>query len=131
MTSSTYVPKWQNTVPAKGILQNSQVKAAKGRRQNSPSLTTNLSQNVTEPSMGISYPVGNLCQRFTKRFTKLPMHYIVIGYPQQMVQMAFCDLSHTFHKQVTNVSQHVFAILLWGMLCLPFKQAKVFHYHYI
>ena len=25
-----------------------------------------------------------------------------------MVQMAFCDLSHTFHKQVTNVSQHVF-----------------------
>ena len=26
---------------------------------------------------------------------------------QQMVQMAFCDLSHTFHKQATNVSQHV------------------------
>ena len=36
--------------------------------------------------------------------------------PQQMVQMAFCDLSHTFHKQVTNVSQHVFVILLWGTL---------------
>ena len=25
-----------------------------------------------------------------------------------MVGMAFCNLSHTFHKQVTNVSQHVF-----------------------
>ena len=22
---------------------------------------------------------------------------------------------HTFHKQVTNVSQHVFVILLWGI----------------
>ena len=36
-----------------------------------------------------------------------------------MVQMAFCDLSHTFHKQVTNVSQHVFVILLWGILTSP------------
>ena len=33
-----------------------------------------------------------------------------------MVQMAFCDLSHTFYKQVTNVSQHVFVIILWGIL---------------
>ena len=33
-----------------------------------------------------------------------------------MVQMAFCDLSYTFHKQVTNVSQHVFVILQWGIL---------------
>ena len=33
-----------------------------------------------------------------------------------MVQMAFCDLSHTFHKQVTNVSQPVVVILLWGIL---------------
>ena len=46
----------------------------------------------------------------------VPIHYIVIGYPQQMVQMAFYDLSHTFHKQATNVSQHVFVILLWGIL---------------
>ena len=29
-----------------------------------------------------------------------------------MVQMAFRDLSDTFHKQVTNVSQHAFVILL-------------------
>ena len=36
------------------------------------------------------------------------IHYTVIWYPQKMVQMDFCDLSHTFHKQVTNVSQHVF-----------------------
>ena len=36
-----------------------------------------------------------------------------------MVQMAFCDLSHTFHKQVANVSQHVFVILLWGILTSP------------
>ena len=44
------------------------------------------------------------------------IYYIVIRYPQQMVQMAFCDLSHIFHKQVTNVSQYVFVILLWGIL---------------
>ena len=36
-----------------------------------------------------------------------------------MGQMAFCDLSHTFHKQVINVSQHVFVILLWGILTSP------------
>ena len=33
--------------------------------------------------------------------------------------MAYCDLLHTFHKQVTNVSQHVFVILLWGILTSP------------
>ena len=33
-----------------------------------------------------------------------------------MVQMAFCDLSHTFHKKVTNVSHHFFVILLWGTM---------------
>ena len=49
----------------------------------------------------------------------MPIHYIVILYPQQMVQMVFCDLSHTFHIQVTNVSQHVFVILLWGILTSP------------
>ena len=27
---------------------------------------TNFSQNVTEPYKGISYPVGDLCRRFTK-----------------------------------------------------------------
>ena len=33
-----------------------------------------------------------------------------------MVQMAFGDWSHTFHQQVT---QHVFVILLWGILTSP------------
>ena len=31
-----------------------------GRRQNVLPLTTNFSQNVTEPSKGISYPVGDV-----------------------------------------------------------------------
>ena len=39
-----------------------------------------------------------------------------------MVQMAFCDLLHTFHKQVANVSQHVFVILLWGILTSPLSR---------
>ena len=43
-------------------------------------------------------------------------HHIVILYPQPMVKIAFCDLSHTFHKPVTNVLQHAFIILLWGIL---------------
>ena len=90
----------------------------KGRRQNSLPPTTNFSKNVTEPSKGISYPVSDLCQCFTK-LTGPPIHYIVILYPQPMVQMTFCDLSHTFHKQVTNVSQCVFVILLWGILMSP------------
>ena len=37
--------------------------------------------------------------------------------------MAFCDLSHTFHKQFTNISQHVFVILLWGILMSSLKGA--------
>ena len=36
-----------------------------------------------------------------------------------MVQMACRDLRYTLHKQVTNVSQHVFVILLWGILTTP------------
>ena len=36
------------------------------RRQNSLPLVTNFSQNITEPSKGISYPVSDLCWRFTK-----------------------------------------------------------------
>ena len=55
----------------------------------------------------------------------MPIHYIVIQYPQQIVQMAFCDLSHTFHKQVTNISQHVFVILLWGVLTPPLMPSEV------
>ena len=30
--------------------------------------------------------------------------------------MAIVVLSHTFHKQVTNVSLHVFVAFLWGIL---------------
>ena len=57
----------------------------------------------------------------------MPIHHIVIRYPQQMVQMAFCDLSHTFHKQVTNVSQHVFVILLCGILMPPLILSTISH----
>ena len=40
--------------------------ASWGRRRYSLPLTTNFSQNVTEPSKGISYPVGDLCWHFTR-----------------------------------------------------------------
>ena len=71
-------------------------------------------KNDTEPSKGISYPVGDLCHRaYTSHGNPIP---------QQILQMAFCDLSHTFHKQVTNVSRHVFVILLWGILTSPRKR---------
>ena len=51
-------------------------------------------------------------------FANVSQNWYRAQYPQQMVQMAFCDLSHRFHKQVTNVSHHVFVILglLWGIL---------------
>ena len=42
-----------------------------------------------------------------------------------MEQMAFCDLSHTFHKQITYVSELYFVILLWGILHLPLRNAHV------
>ena len=61
----------------------------KGRRQNSLPLTIKLSRNVTEPSKGISYPVSDLCQSFTKLTVSVPLDYIVIRYPEQMVQMVF------------------------------------------
>ena len=48
------------------LRHNSQEHACKGRRQNSLPLTTNLSQKFTEPAKRISYPVGDLCWRFTK-----------------------------------------------------------------
>ena len=38
-----------------------------GRHQNSLPLTTNLSQKLTQPSKGISYPVGDLHRRFTEQ----------------------------------------------------------------
>ena len=83
------------------------IDSIKGRCQNSLPLTTNFSQNITEPSKGISYPVGDLCRRLTK----------LTG------PCAYTSHSNlippTDQKQVTNVSQHVFVILLWGILMSP------------
>ena len=42
----------------------------------------------------------------------MPIHYIVIRYPQKWYKWSFV----TCQKQVTNVSQHVFVILLWKIL---------------
>ena len=42
--------------------------------------------------------------------------------------IAFCDLSHTFHKQVTNVSEHVFVILLWGILTSPLSTSRLINH---
>ena len=80
-----------------------------------PSLTTNVSQKFVEPSKRISYTVGDHCTHFTK-LVPMPIHFIVIRYPKQMVQRAFCDFSPTFPRQVTNVFWHVFVILPWGIL---------------
>ena len=80
---------------------------------------TNFSQNVTEPSKGISYPVSDLCRRFT--ILTGPCAYTLHSSPIPPTDgtNSLCDLSHTFHKQVTNVSQHVFVIPLWGILTSP------------
>ena len=56
----------------------------KGRHQNSLLLTTDFSQKLTQLSEGVS----DLCRHFTIQ--------------------TFCDLSHTYHKQVTNVSPECF-----------------------
>ena len=40
-------------------------RSCQGRHQNSLPLTTNLSQKLTQPSKGISSPVGDLCRHFT------------------------------------------------------------------
>ena len=93
--------------------------STKGRHQHSLPLTTNFSQKLTQLSQGISTQLVTFAGISQNRLCPLPIHYIVIRYPQQMVQMAFCDLSHTYHKQVTNVSQHVFVTLLWGILMSP------------
>ena len=97
-------------------------------------LATNLSQKFTEPSKGISYPFGDLRSHFTKLTgpSVFTLHSNQIH--QQMVQMAFCDLSHTFRKQVINVFQHICAILIimgnfymlteWGSLCIGSLQTS-------
>ena len=67
---------------------------SKGKRQNSFPLTTYLSQKFTELSKGASYLVNDFCRRFTKLTG--PSAYTIHSnpIPQQMVQMAFCDLGH-------------------------------------
>ena len=84
-----------------------------------PSNKKPFTKCFTDSSWGISYPDGDLCRSFTKLTGSSVIDYTVIRYPQQMVQMPFCDLLHTFHKQVTNVSQHVFVILLRGISTSP------------
>ena len=39
--------------------------------------------------------------------------------PQTDAKFSIFDLSRTFHKQVTSVSQHVFVVLLWRILMSP------------
>ena len=62
----------------------------------------------SQTSKGITYPVGADIDVSQNGLCPVPIHYIVIQYPQQMVQMAYCDLSHTYYKQVTNVSPACF-----------------------
>ena len=64
---------------------------------------------IEHASKRITYPVGDLCRCFTK--LTAPSAYTLhsnLTSPQQMVQMAFCDLSHTFHKMGTTVSPACF-----------------------
>ena len=72
----------------------------KKSHENSLPLTISLSQKFTEPSKGISYPVGGLWRPFTKLTG--PSVYTLHNNPIPPTDsIAFCDLSHTFHKQVT------------------------------
>ena len=59
----------------------------------------------TEQSKGIGNPVGDISRHFTKLTgpSAYTSHNNLIC--KQMVQMAFCDLSHMFHKQITKVLQ--------------------------
>ena len=70
---------------------------SKGRHQNSLLLTINFSHNFTQPSEGISYPVGDLCRCFTK--WTLPIVYTLHSDPIP-VQL--------YYKQVTSVSPACF-----------------------
>ena len=92
------------------------------RRQNSLPLTTNFSQKLTQPSKGISYPVGDLYRRFTK--LTLPCAYTLHSNPIPLTD-GTKGLLHTFHKEVTNFSQHVFVILLLGILMSPLSTEQL------
>ena len=71
----------------------------KGRCQNSLPLTTNFSQKLTQPSKGISYPVGDLCGRFTK--LTLPCAYTLHGNQIPSTDGTNGLLLHTYHKHVS------------------------------
>ena len=77
----------------------------KGRHQNSLPLTTNFSQKLTQPSKGISYPVGDLC----RYFTKWTLHS---AYTLHSIPIPSTDgtngLLHTYQKQFINVSPACF-----------------------
>ena len=79
-----------------------------GRRQNSLSVFTNLSQRVTELRKRISHPVGDLSRCLTKLTgpSAYPIHSFLIT-PTNGTN-GLCDLSHTFHRQITNVSPDCF-----------------------
>ena len=61
-------------------------------------------------------PTSNL-----KHYTKVHRNPPPPPHTQQIVQMAFCDLSHTFNKQVTHGS-HYFLSSYCGEFCVfPLK----------
>ena len=82
-------------------------------------LTTNVSQMFPESSRPINYPVGDLNRLFRKLTG--PCDYTLHSnpIPQQMLQNGLCGLFHMFHKQVPDVSQHVFVTVHFGILTPP------------
>ena len=99
--------------------------SSKGRRQIRGDVKISSLEPQTFYKMLQNYLRGSVTQ--TVIFADLSQNWLgplpiqIVIY--QIVQMAFCDLSHTFHKQVTNVSQHVFVILLWEILMSPLTMA--------
>ena len=99
------------------------IDVTKGRCQISLALTINFSQKFTEPSKRINHPVGDFYRCFTKLTAPSACALQSNLTPPTDGTNGFliCDLSQTFRKQVTNVSPHVFVILLWGILMSPLK----------
>ena len=97
----------------------------KVRHQNSLPLTKSFSHKSSHNHLRGSVTQSVIFPVSQNSLSPLPIHYMVIQYPQQILRMAFCDLLHTFHKQVTNVSQHVFVIQLWGILTSPLNLSQL------
>ena len=95
-----------------------------GRYKNSLPLPTKFSQKLPQPSEGIIYPVGDFADVSQNKLGPLPIHYIVIRYPQQMVQMAFVTCRIHFTNRLPMFHQHVFVILLWGIWMSPLTQIQ-------